>query len=99
QNGMLPPEGIPGALSNDPPANATAPIHTPATAQRAQGQAAQEAAATAQAGGPTAINGTPVARGARSSPGSVRNDATINYEVDRTISHVKHELGTLQRLS
>ena len=99
QNGMLPPEGIPGALSNEPPANATAPIQTPATAQGAQGQAAQGAAATAQAGGPTAINGTPVASGARSSPGSVRNDATINYEVDRTISHVKHELGTLQRLS
>ena len=30
---------------------------------------------------------------------SSRNDATINYEVDRTISHVKHALGNLQRLS
>ena len=53
----------------------------------------------AQAGGPTAINGAPVAGAARQGQGSMRNDATVNYEVDRTISHVKHELGTLQRLS
>lgn len=31
--------------------------------------------------------------------GSLRNDATINYEVDRTISHVKDAVGRLQRLS
>ncbi|MGB3275290.1 MAG: flagellar M-ring protein FliF C-terminal domain-containing protein, partial [Castellaniella sp.] len=48
---------------------------------------------------PTAINGTPIAGSARQGQGSMRNDATVNYEVDRTISHVKHELGTLQRLS
>src|SRR5690606_33378865 len=31
--------------------------------------------------------------------GTSRHDATINYEVDRTISHVKNPLGTLRRLS
>ncbi|CDM24803.1 Flagellar M-ring protein FliF [Castellaniella defragrans 65Phen] len=106
QNGMQPPAGVPGALSNEPPTNATAAIQTaPATppAQGAQGQTgapgAQQGAAARPAGGPTAINGTPVASGAAPRQGSLRNDATVNYEVDRTISHVKHELGTLQRLS
>src|SRR5690606_40729088 len=31
--------------------------------------------------------------------GSARNEATINYEVDRTISHVKDAVGQLRRLS
>ncbi len=103
QNGMLPPAGVPGALSNEPPANATAPVQTAAANPPAQGAQAQapgaQQGAAAQAGGPTAINGAPVATAARQSQGSVRNDATINYEVDRTVSHIKHELGTLQRLS
>jgi flagellar M-ring protein FliF len=92
-NGARSPEGVPGALSNQAPANATAPIQTPA----APGNAANPAAQTAgQANAPAVPNGTPVTSSNR---GSVRNDATINYEVDRTISHVKHELGTLERLS
>ncbi|MGB3423756.1 MAG: flagellar basal-body MS-ring/collar protein FliF [Castellaniella sp.] len=101
QNGIMPPAGVPGALSNEPPANATAPIQTAPAAQAQQGQQGQGApAAGAQAGGPTTVNGTPVAGAtARQGQGSMRNDATVNYEVDRTISHVKHELGTLQRLS
>ncbi|CAM5209956.1 Flagellar M-ring protein OS=Castellaniella defragrans (strain DSM / CCUG 39792 / 65Phen) OX=1437824 GN=BN940_11726 PE=3 SV=1 [Castellaniella denitrificans] len=103
QNGMLPPAGVPGALSNEPPANATAPVQTAAANPPAQGAQAQapgaQQGAAAQAGGPTAINGAPVAASARQGQGSMRNDATINYEVDRTVSHVKHELGTLQRLS
>jgi flagellar M-ring protein FliF len=97
QNGVLPPTGVPGALTNEPPANATAPIQTAPAQGGTQAQGAQGAAPAA--GGATAINGTPTANAAPARPGSVRNDATINYEVDRTISHVKHELGSLQRLS
>ncbi|MGB3704808.1 MAG: flagellar basal-body MS-ring/collar protein FliF [Castellaniella sp.] len=99
QNGIMPPAGVPGALSNEPPANATAPIQTTPATPPAQAQAAGAQGAAPQAGGPTAINGTPIAGSARQGQGSMRNDATVNYEVDRTISHVKHELGTLQRLS
>jgi len=96
QSGVLPPSGVPGALSNEPPANATAPIQTAPANPPAQG--AQGAAQ--QTGGPTTVNGTPLASATtRQGQGSTRNDATINYEVDRTISHVKHELGTIQRLS
>jgi len=67
-------QGIPGALSNQPPVNATAPIVNP----------------------PGGGDDTPPAPAA---PGNERRDATRNYEVDRTISHVKQSVGTLQRLS
>ena len=98
QNGMLPPSGVPGALSNEPPANATAPIQTAAANQGTQAPAAAGTQnPPAQTSGTSTVNGAPGS--ARQGQGSVRNDATVNYEVDRTISHVKHELGSLQRLS
>ncbi|MFA7474269.1 MAG: flagellar basal-body MS-ring/collar protein FliF [Castellaniella sp.] len=98
QNGMLPPTGVPGALSNEPPANATAPIQTAAANQATQAPAAAGTQSPpAQTSGTGTVNGAPGS--ARQGQGSVRNDATVNYEVDRTISHVKHELGSLQRLS
>lgn len=99
QNGLLPPTGVPGALSNEPPANATAPIQTAAANQGTQAPAAGTPGAAAQTGGSATVNGAPAAGATRQGQGSVRNDATVNYEVDRTISHVKHELGSLQRLS
>lgn len=95
-NDMPSPGGVPGALSNQPPANATAPIQNPPTPQGADpAQNPAQQAQTAQANPPLMLNGIPVP----SPRGSVRDDATINYEIDRTISHVKHELGSLQRLS
>ena len=110
QNGVQPPEGIPGALTNQPPPDPVAPINLP---QDAAGQlgpdgqplpgaqlegalppggaaAAQgQAQGTAQAGGATQVG----------PQGSARNEATINYEVDRTISHTKDPVGQLRRLS
>lgn len=93
QNDIAPPAGVPGALTNQPPANATAPIQDPQAA--AATQANPQNLAQAQNPSVLALGGT-TQPGPR---GSMRDDATINYEVDRTISHVKHELGTLQRLS
>lgn len=63
--------GVPGALSNQPPAPATAPINAPATATGA----------------------------GASAPLNTRKDATVNYELDKTIRHVKQALGTVKRLS
>ncbi len=94
-NDMPSPGGVPGALSNQPPANATAPIQTPPAAPAAPGANTNNAQNPVQAPPALTLNGIPVP----SPRGSVRDDATINYEIDRTISHVKHELGTLQRLS
>ncbi|CAG0964537.1 Flagellar M-ring protein [Burkholderiales bacterium] len=66
--------GVPGALSNQPPGAASAPIVAPGAA----------ASTAAGSGGP----GT-----------SSRRDATINYEVDKSIRHVKSQVGTIKRLS
>src|SRR5690606_11879170 len=81
QANVLPPSGVPGALSNEPPATATAPIQTAAANPQGQGNQAQGAATQPVA--------TPIATANTQTRGSIRNDATINYEVDRTISHVK----------
>jgi len=80
-------QGVPGALSNQPPAAAQAPIVNPppaALAGQVQGQPGTQATGAQAPAGP---------------PGSNRSDATINYEVDRTISHVKQPVGQLKRLS
>jgi flagellar M-ring protein FliF len=100
QSRTHPPEGIPGALTNQPPANATAPIVTapartagrPGAANTRQAPAATPPAQTAQSSGNTgtAQNTTPT---------SSQHNATINYEVDRTINHVKDPMGKLRRLS
>lgn len=93
QRGINPAQGVPGALSNQPPANAQAPIANPPQTQpprpgqpQQQGQQQQQQQATtgAQAAGGTV---------------SDRRDATTNYEVDRTISHIKQPVGMLKRLS
>ena len=68
--------GVPGALSNQPPVPATAPITSPP------------------------VPGTPgVGPNAGGPPLNTRKDATINYEVDKTIRHVKQPVGTIKRLS
>lgn len=74
--------GVPGALSNQPPVPATAPVTTPqppAGANTGQAPASQPRAPA----GPT----------------SARKDATINYEVDKTIQHVRKPVGGIKRLS
>jgi len=62
--------GVPGALTNQPPVPATAPITTP-----------------------------PVAPGTPAGDQSTRTSSTTNYEVDRTIAHVKRPVGQIKRLS
>ncbi|HEY9279308.1 MAG TPA: flagellar basal-body MS-ring/collar protein FliF [Eoetvoesiella sp.] len=97
---VLPPEGVPGALTNQPPANATAPIVTPAPAAGAVPNAAANAANQANAGPNVTATTNPLNAPAwTKQPGNSRHDATINYEVDRTISHIKDPTGKLRRLS
>ena len=90
QQGATPPGGVPGALSNQPPLNPSAPI---TTAQPNQGAAAN--------GQPGAANASNVANTAPRSGGAsnVRRDVTTNYEVDRSISHVQQSAGGVKRLS
>lgn len=92
QRGINPAQGVPGALSNQPPGNAQAPIANPPQTQpprpgqpqQQQQQQQQQATTGGQNAGGT-IND--------------RRDATTNYEVDRTISHIKQPVGTLKRMS
>lgn len=87
--GVNPAVGVPGALSNQPPAGVQAPLTTPAAQpQRPQQQQQPQPPGTA---------GTQQAH--QQPPGTERRDATTNYEVDRTISHVKQPVGQLKRLS
>lgn len=107
QNGVLPAEGIPGALTNQPPPDPVAPIEQPAAApavgpdgQPLDAAALENAVPPPGAAAPAVGQAAPAAGGTQVGPqGTARNDATINYEVDRTISHVKDSVGQLRRLS
>lgn len=89
QHGGTPAGGIPGALSNQPPINPTAPI----TAPRAPGAPGAPAAPAAPGAAATTATTAPTG------PGSARKDTTTNYELDRTIRHVQQSAGGIKRLS
>lgn len=92
QHGSPPPGGIPGALTNQPPVNPTAPITTPKPpAPAAPGKPGAPNATAAAASSVT----TPAPTG----PGSSRKDVTTNYELDRSIRHVQQGAGAIKRLS
>lgn len=67
-------QGVPGALTNQPPAPATAPITTPNVAGGGAGGAGGEAR-------------------------PFTKNATINYEVDKTVRHTRIVPGEIRRLS
>lgn len=76
--------GVPGALSNQPPATPAAPISQPAASQaRGTGQL-QMATELTSAG---------------TRPANTRRDATVNYELDRSIRHVQQAPGAVKRVS
>ncbi len=67
--------GVPGALSNQPPGTATAPLNAP---------------------GKGAAKGAP---GEPAPSGNTHREATTNYELDKTITHTRAEVGAVRRLS
>ncbi|SCX56947.1 flagellar basal-body MS-ring/collar protein FliF [Nitrosospira sp. Nsp1] len=76
--------GVPGALSNQPPMPATAPITTPPGSPLSQT--------------PTTGATEPVTPPVQTSM-NTRKDATTNYEVDKRIQHVRRPVGGIKRLS
>ncbi|AKJ69728.1 flagellar M-ring protein FliF [Pandoraea thiooxydans] len=83
--------GVPGALSNQPPATPTAsPANNLAPAQ-SQRQA--NAAGTGQPPGGASAAQAP------QGPRSDRKDSTVNYQVDRTIRHTQEASGGVKRIS
>jgi flagellar M-ring protein FliF len=71
-NGNPPALGVPGALTNQPPVPATAPITNPQVGAAAGGS---------QAGG------------------NFSRNATVNYELDKTVRHTRATPGAVKRLS
>ena len=84
--------GVPGALSNQPPGNASAPL----TAAPGPAAAPSAAAAPGQAGASAAAGAQ---AGASAAPATMRRDSTTNYEVDKTIKHTRQPVGAIKRLS
>lgn len=82
--------GVPGALSNQPPVPATAPLTAP-PAPATPGAPAGATAPTGTAATTTTTAAAMVAQG--------RRDATTNYELDKTIRHVRQPVGAIKRLS
>jgi flagellar M-ring protein FliF len=76
-------EGIPGALSNQPPGTSGAPTIPGA----------------ATPGNPAAALGAPGAAQSAAGPSSSAQRSTRNFEVDRTLSYVKQPVGVLKRLN
>ncbi len=97
RSSSLPPQGVPGALSNQPPGAAAAP---------------EQAAAAPATPGPIAsgqplldANGQQVIDPATGLPmlapypADKREQSTRNFELDRSISYTKQQQGRLKRLS
>lgn len=76
--------GVPGALSNTPPAPATAPLTQPLN--------------TAEEDKKEKTTGNSASR-EPAQPYNNRSDETTNFEVDRTLTHTKSNAGRIQRLS
>jgi flagellar M-ring protein FliF len=78
-------EGIPGALSNQPPGTSGAPV-IPGAATPGNPVTPPNAAGAGQTA-------------ASAGPSSSAQRSTRNFEVDRTLSYVKQPVGTLKRLN
>lgn len=87
--------GVPGALSNQPPVPATAPLTQPAVG----GAPGQGTGKPGEAQGRIDAAGVNAPLNAAGQPISTSKNSTTNYEVDRTIRHTKQAIGEIRRLS
>ncbi|HZX30405.1 MAG TPA: flagellar basal-body MS-ring/collar protein FliF [Rhodocyclaceae bacterium] len=86
--------GVPGALTNQPPVPATAPLTTP----NVGGVPGQQNARPGEPGKVEAAGITAPLQAA-GQPISTTKNATINYEIDKTVRYTKQALGNIRRLS
>jgi flagellar M-ring protein FliF len=80
--------GVPGALTNQPPAGGSVASAAPAPAKPATGAAAAAAATTAATASP-----------ATATPENVSKQSTRNFEIDRTLSYTRRPGGRIKRLT
>lgn len=86
--------GVPGALTNQPPVPATAPLTAPAV-----GGAPGQPDAQGNIPGRIDAAGITAPLNAAGQPINTSKNSTINYEVDRTIRHTKQGMGAVRRLT
>jgi flagellar M-ring protein FliF len=88
-------QGVPGALTNQPPAGGVAAPPPAPPAANAAAAAAKPAPAAGNAAGQPAV--TPPA--APATPDNVTHESTRNYEIDRTLAYTHEPAGKLKRLT
>lgn len=86
--------GVPGALTNQPPVPATAPLTQPAT-----GTTLTPPAKPGDIQGRIDASGITAPLNAAGQPVSTSKNATINYELDKTVRYTKQAIGDIRRLS
>ncbi|WP_226447764.1 flagellar basal-body MS-ring/collar protein FliF [Ferribacterium limneticum] len=86
--------GVPGALTNQPPVPATAPLTQPAT-----GTTPGQPAKAGEPQGKIDAAGVTAPLNAAGQPINTSKNATINYELDKTIRHTRQGMGNIRRLS
>lgn len=91
RNGASGPQGVPGALTNQPPQPGVAlpPGATPAVAQTGSNSAGTNNATPSGAQGAAAV----------AAPDSVSKQQTRNFEIDRTLAYTKQPAGRITRLT
>jgi len=86
--------GVPGALTNQPPVPATAPLTQPAT-----GTTPGQPGKPGEPQGKIDVSGITAPLHAAGQPVSTSKNATINYELDKTVRYTKQAIGSIRRLS
>lgn len=86
------PGGVPGALTNTPPGAAASPISDPPASGAVAAAKDKKTAKTTEAR-------TLAGSDSGAPRGDEQSESTINYEVDRNITHIQHHQGAIQRLS
>ncbi|MBS0580725.1 MAG: flagellar M-ring protein FliF [Proteobacteria bacterium] len=86
-------QGVPGALSNQPPAGGVAAAPPPPVAN------ASAAAGAKPAPGANPAEANPAAAAAPAPPENVSHESTRNYEIDRTLAYTHEPAGRLKRLT
>ena len=91
------PQGVPGALSNQPPSGASAPEN--ATAAATPAGAIQPGQPLLDANGQQVMDPATGQPMLAPYPSDKRQQSTKNFELDRSISHTRQQQGRLTRLS
>jgi flagellar M-ring protein FliF len=86
--------GIPGALTNQPPAGGVATAASPKPAATPAASAGANAAAAA-----AAATAATAASAAEKTPENTSKQSTRNYEIDRTVSYSRQPAGRVKRVT